>query len=179
MSNRKNNKKSKPEKEKPNKGDSNKEKGNDCDKATEPVEVSAEETDAKVSESSEPVEEVVEAVEEPVAPSSSERPSGAATTDSWGMGGTGTIVEVQPAQETVAQKWRIVKGAAIGKLTHRFASIAVQEDRNDQIPLDGGVMYVIEWRREAGDGYPTASVPSVIADYLRSCNDAARKYAEL
>lgn len=162
MSNRKNNKKPKPEKLQA--------KAKEHEKKLDAIEETAEE----VFESSD-----AESVEAVVVPKSSERPSGAATIESWGMSGTGSIVEVEPAKNTVAQQWRLVKGSEVGEANFRFASIANYEDRNDQIPLENGIMYVIEWRMEAGDSFPTASVPGVIADYLRNCNDAARKYAEL
>lgn len=140
------------------------------------------ETDVEVTADadSEPliVEPTAEEVAEVTAPKT-ERPSGAASLESWGMSGTGQVVEVEPASETQARNWRFARGEDLGPCTHRFASFSMMEDRDDQIPVDNSVMYVVEWRKKSGDGFPTASVPPVIADYLRSCNDSRRKYAEL
>lgn len=144
----------------------------------EVVEAPGSEADVEVKADSEAEVETEPVVDEVVeAPSS--RPVGAASLESWGMAGTGQVVEVEPAVEGKARSWRFARGEDIGPCNHRFASIAMQENRDDQIPIDNSTMYVIEWRKTSGDGYPTASVPLVIADYLRSCNDARRKYAEL
>lgn len=147
-------------------------------------EAEAVDVEAPASDETEAAEAESEA---PKAPASSEAPppsarrSGGATAATFGLAPDEPLIvvpDLSPSPE-LPRRWNERRGNDLGPATIKFAAISVQEERDQHVPLEGNEAYIIEWRFDGTNAYPTACVPPQVARVLRSLNDRKRKYAEL
>lgn len=68
------------------------------------------------------------------------------------------------------------RGSDLGPANHKVRSIKVKHERNTEVPLPDGRVYVAEFRHD-GSGMPVAKVPGAVYALLRAQATSHKRYA--
>ena len=143
--------------------------------------------DVEAQESGDPKtkEAAVEVVEEVVEPlvvlATPEQTKEIASSESWDLAGTPKPEKVEAPAEAIksTQVWKYRKGDDCGEQSIRIAAIRQTQAHGLNVAVGDGEMYEIEFKMEADNRFPVASIPAHVANTLRSMSSFNRNYREL